>query len=409
MANTWLDIEVELLGGRGTTLWPRPGRAFAVGPSHTFADLAEAVNTAFARWDLGHLSVFTLSDGRVLTDEVSAEEFGADETGPLQHALDFTQVTVAGTVAPGDEFSFTFDLGDNWVHRCSVGTRQFDPVAMFGEVPDRLVAHWGWGAMPDQYGRRWAIDDGTEPVPPEPKPADPMLQRNWPDGDDQPLVDGREVRAATATKDADRLIAALLGRHIDGILQQLGEGLSMALERDREKAGTVALSVINRLTFRGFPGDSELAEALLAKLQNQQVPGLDLTIDIDMLSLVHEGEFDESTGGYIDLRSGEVIDAYLVEYGDDHIDFEDDPDRWISFDRAETKDAWNDMQAFVSSLRNPQTRDNGLLAIEGTGAFRRFRRFVDEHDLGDRWVQLSEDRKYGRARLILAENGIRVV
>jgi hypothetical protein len=128
-----------------------------------------------------------------------------------------------------------------------------------------------------------------------------------------------------------------------------------------------------------------------------------------MLSLVHEGEFEESTGGYIDLESGEVIDAYLVEYGDGNIDFDDDPDRWIAFDRAETKDAWNDMQAFVSSLRDPQTRDNGLLAIEGTGAFRRFRRFVDEHDLGDQWVQVSEDRKYGRARLILAENGIRVV
>jgi hypothetical protein len=136
------------------------------------------------------------------------------------------QVTVADTVAPGDEFSFTFDLGDNWAHRCTVGTRQFDPVAMFGEVPDRLVAHWGWGAMPDQYGRRWATDDGTEPVPPEPKSADPMVQRNWPDEGAQPLVDGREVRAATATKDADRLIAALLGRHIDGVLQQLGEGLS---------------------------------------------------------------------------------------------------------------------------------------------------------------------------------------
>ena len=50
MARTWLSVKVELLGGRGEELWPWPGRVFAVGPSHTFADLADAINGAFARW-----------------------------------------------------------------------------------------------------------------------------------------------------------------------------------------------------------------------------------------------------------------------------------------------------------------------------------------------------------------------
>ena len=65
MARTWLSVTVELLGGRGEELWPWPGRVFAVGRSHTFMDLADAVNDAFARWDRAHLSVFTLADGRV--------------------------------------------------------------------------------------------------------------------------------------------------------------------------------------------------------------------------------------------------------------------------------------------------------------------------------------------------------
>lgn len=409
MAKTWLSIDVELLSGRGDTLWPRPGRTFLVGPAHTFADFAEAINTAFARWDLAHLSLFTLADGRTLTDKESAKEFASSEFGPLQETLDFTRAKVTRTVKPGDEFRFTFDLGDDWTHKCVVAASKVDPVAMFGENPGRPVAYWGWGAMPDQYGRRWPDDDGTEPTPPEPKTDEPMARGVWPDADDRPFVDAREIRAATATKDVDRLVAELLGRQIDEALQLSGAGLSMALDRDRDKAETIALSVVNRLTFRGFPGDRELSAALLAKLRNEPVPGRDLDVDIEMLSMVCEGSFDESDGGYIDLQTGDVIDAMVVDYGDADIDINDDPDRWARFDRAETRDAWKDMEAFVSGLRNPEVRDRGLMAIEGTGAFRRFRRFTDDHDLGDRWVQFSEDRKYGRARLILAENGIRVV
>jgi hypothetical protein len=409
MAKTWLSINVELLGGRGTFLWPRPGREFAVGPAHTFADLAAAINLAFARWDLGHLSVFTLDDGSIVTDQVSADELGNSDFGPVQETLDFTQTKVARTVEPGDEFQFTFDLGDEWTHRCVVNANKVDPIAMFGEKPDSPLAYWGWGAMPDQYGRRWADDDGSQPTPPEPNEIDPMMQGEWPKEENQPTVDAREIRAATATKDPGRLISAMLGRHIDGALQLLGEGLSMALDQDRGKAETIVLSAVNRLTFRSSPGDRELAEALLARLRNEPVPGLDLAVDIDMLAMIQEGSFDESNGGYIDLESGEIIDAMMVDYGDTDIDFNKGPDRWVKFDRAETKEAWNDMHAFVSGLRDPEVRDRGLMAIEGTGAFRRFRRFVDGNDFGDRWVQFSDDRKYGRARLILAENGIRVV
>lgn len=409
MAKIWLSIDVELLSGKGNSLWPRPGRTFAVGPAHTFADFAEAINSAFARWDLAHLSVFTLADGRVITDEASAEEFSASEFGPVQETFDFARVKVTREVKPGDEFQFTFDLGDNWTHRCAVSEWKIDPNLIFDAMPDHPVAIWGWGAMPDQYGRRWATDDGSEPTPPEPDTADPMTQVVWPDEDEQPFVDAREIRAATATKDADRLITAVRGKHIDEALQLLGAGLSMALDQDRDSAKPIVVSVLNRLTCREFPGDSELHEALAARLRGEPAPGIDLDVDIEMLSMTHEGSFDESDGGYLDLRTGDVIDSMVVDYGDSGIDFDEDPDRFVRFYGAETKDGWNDMHAFVSGLRDPEVRDRGLMAIEGRGAFRRFRRFTDDLDLGDRWFQFSEDRKYGRARLILAENGIRVV
>jgi hypothetical protein len=66
MARTWLRIRVDLLGGGGIDCDPSPGRIFLVGPSHTFEQFAEAIDAAFARWDLSHLHNFELKDGRLI-------------------------------------------------------------------------------------------------------------------------------------------------------------------------------------------------------------------------------------------------------------------------------------------------------------------------------------------------------
>ena len=55
MARTWLSIRVDLVEGHGEEFWPRPGRIFAAARSHTFKQLADAIDDAFARWDRSHL------------------------------------------------------------------------------------------------------------------------------------------------------------------------------------------------------------------------------------------------------------------------------------------------------------------------------------------------------------------
>jgi hypothetical protein len=55
-----------LLGGGGIVCDPPPGRIFLVGPRHSFADFAEAIDAAFARWGLSHLHDFELADGRLI-------------------------------------------------------------------------------------------------------------------------------------------------------------------------------------------------------------------------------------------------------------------------------------------------------------------------------------------------------
>ncbi|MFC0453243.1 hypothetical protein [Rhodococcus jostii] len=63
-----------------------------------------------------------------------------------------------------------------------------------------------------------------------------------------PSLEVPELRAAIATGDAARFLAAVRGRDIDDALQQVGAGIPMALQQRREHAERVTVSVINRLT-----------------------------------------------------------------------------------------------------------------------------------------------------------------
>jgi hypothetical protein len=152
MARTWLRIRVDLLGGGGIVCDPPPGRIFIVGPSHSFAQLAEAIDAAFARWDLSHLHDFKLADGRLIG-------YPDDDFAPDLVWLDHARLKVAREVKPGEEFEYVFDLGDEWRHRCTVLEQKADPVEEYGLVPEAPAAIWGWGSIPDQYGRRSFEDD----------------------------------------------------------------------------------------------------------------------------------------------------------------------------------------------------------------------------------------------------------
>src|SRR5260370_1086528 len=73
-----------------------------------------------------------------------------------------------GRLRPGEQFAYTFDLGDNWQHLCTVAPRRADPLETLGIIPVRPLPCWGWGGIPDQYGRRWDGDDGSSPMPKAP-------------------------------------------------------------------------------------------------------------------------------------------------------------------------------------------------------------------------------------------------
>lgn len=160
MARTWLSIRVELIGGRGADLWPRPGRIFAAARSHSFAQLARAIDLAFGRWDLAHLHMFTLTDGTSVSPISWWDGEAPDGT------LDGHTLTLS-RLHGGEHFAYIFDLGDDWAHLCTVADKRIDPLDELGATPDQPAPYWGWGSLPDQYGRQWDGDDG-ESAPPKP-------------------------------------------------------------------------------------------------------------------------------------------------------------------------------------------------------------------------------------------------
>ena len=164
MSESWLSIRVELVSGNGHRFWPRPGRILLASPRHTFAQLADTIDTAFGRWDRAHLHQFFLDDGHVIG-------FPDDEDDAPEDQLDGAQ-TMLARLKHGEPFVYEFDFGDSWLHLCQPEPDSSDPEDIFGLIPVSPAPCWGWGELPDQYGRRWSDDDGTGPQPDDPEGTD---------------------------------------------------------------------------------------------------------------------------------------------------------------------------------------------------------------------------------------------
>src|SRR5258706_3181597 len=130
---TWLSIRVELVEGLGERYWPRPGRLFAAAASHSYGQLATAIDDAFARWDRSHLHEFELTDGtRIGSPNADAENEGVlDETRENLSRLQASQ-----------KFIYVFDLGDDWTHLCTFINAGIDPRDALGVIPNAPLPYF---------------------------------------------------------------------------------------------------------------------------------------------------------------------------------------------------------------------------------------------------------------------------
>jgi hypothetical protein len=219
----------------------------------------------------------------------------------------------------------------------------------------------------------------------------------------------QQIRSAAVRHDTDSLLSLLADTWPQDALQIIGDGLADALGSGAHEAERFAHRCSAELRERGWEGDDVLANALDAKLGEGAASSfrpVPVSLE-DVATALEGGEF--TSGGRIDLGTGEFWPALDPDYsGLDEEDEEDeDPEReWLSVDGHGSHDGYRDMEAFIACLDDAIVSDLLGVAIQGRGAFRRFKDTLGRWpEQLDAWYAFSEERQLGRARAWLADQG----
>jgi hypothetical protein len=214
-----------------------------------------------------------------------------------------------------------------------------------------------------------------------------------------------ELRALVWTRDGASLVELLGVRPWPAdSLQLIGDGLLAAVEDGVGGAAALARDCVNALQERGWFGDGELAEALVAALGDGPAPALRaLPVDLDQLADVLEGDPVEG-GGRLDLSNGQVWPE--LAFADSEMDGDSDPERWLWVDSEGSHAGYRDMELFIERLQEERVAGRLERAISGPRPFRRFKdALAGEPELFTQWHEFSDDRHRGRARRWLADAG----
>jgi len=215
------------------------------------------------------------------------------------------------------------------------------------------------------------------------------------------------MRVAVASGDGPQIVAALAGVDLARCAQQIGDDLIAAIEDGATEVHPLAVRCVGVLQERLWEGDEELATQLEAALgPTDDTPALvDLRIDLDELSEILES--GDRVGGSINLDTGETWQNDMLDSidEDDRPDFEDS-DLWLGVPSFGGRSAYRDMEDFISTVTDSHLADRLAIAIEGSGAFGRFKGVL-RHTPGaeDDWYEFSNERRFGRARAWLVRAG----
>lgn len=189
----------------------------------------------------------------------------------------------------------------------------------------------------------------------------------------------------------------------DGLLDAVRSGVPGAAEEARRCAGA--------LQERGWSGDDLLAGALAAAVGGGPDPGLrPVAVDLDQLGAALEASQSDSPGR-LNLITGEVWPPFDPDYADiedeeDEEDDEGDSDDWLPVHGEGSRAGYRDMEVFIAGLDQSPIADRLDAAIHQTRAFRRFKDILSQWPtLMDVWYAFSEERRLGRARSWLADQG----
>jgi hypothetical protein len=126
-----------------------------------------------------------------------------------------------------------------------------------------------------------------------------------------------------------------------------------------------------------------------------------LKIDLDELYSAMENS-SYAVEYYLDLETGEIL--FVSEGMDDEetgklkIQIGEELDRYELIPKAESYEGYRDMQAFIATVEDDHLSELLEVAINGKGAFRRFKDVLLNYpEERERWFQFKDDRMKERA------------
>jgi len=127
----------------------------------------------------------------------------------------------------------------------------------------------------------------------------------------------------------------------------------------------------------------------------------------DNCQIGYEYYLDTKTGELL-LVSDEFMDTNETEEIYERLDSE--PERYLSIPTESSREGYQDMVAFTESLEDENLKEKLWIALDGRGAFRRFKDVLLSHpEKREEWFKFQDERLEKRVMEWLEENEIELI